>query len=410
MRLRRWTIAIGAATLMGVAGGIPRAGAQIPVGGWSSPNVEWLGNVTLSGTTGAVRGLKHGRYFYAEGFEAIEIFDISKPTAPQRVSRIPLQPHATLPGPVGMPNIPLDGIDTNGEVLITSASGTFGSQADALLVYDVRDKSAPRLLARVPGAGYYFTCVARCSWAYAASGEIIDLRDPSRPQIVDFWDRGLHFTLSPGDQNGSYSLTDITPDRLVTGSTPMYLLDVSRPTRPRVLAESDGSPHSRGWVTWPRFSANGIALTVSAPFMTARCELQDQFAGTSLDSALKTWDVSHWSRTGVITGLSEYRLQNGTYVDGDPAFSGAIPNAWACGTTGVDAHPRFLDGGLAVMSASSHGVKFLEVSRSGAIEEVGWFLPYLNDTFGAYWITDEIVYTVDWPRGIDILRFKASQQ
>jgi hypothetical protein len=46
------------------------------------------------------------------------------------------------------------------------------------------------------------------------------------------------------------------------------------------------------------------------------------------------------------------------------------------------------------------------VSDQGKVSEEGYFLPYRGDTSAAYWLTDEIVYAVDYERGIDILRYK----
>ena len=51
------------------------------------------------------------------------------------------------------------------------------------------------------------------------------------------------------------------------------------------------------------------------------------------------------------------------------------------------------------------GTRFLDVDAKGKIKEVGWFLPNGGGTSGAYWITDEIVYAVDYTRGIDVLRY-----
>ncbi len=52
-----------------------------------------------------------------------------------------------------------------------------------------------------------------------------------------------------------------------------------------------------------------------------------------------------------------------------------------------------------------HGTRFLDVSPEGKISEKGWFYPMGGSTSAAYWITDQIVYSVDYQRGIDILKF-----
>lgn len=50
-------------------------------------------------------------------------------------------------------------------------------------------------------------------------------------------------------------------------------------------------------------------------------------------------------------------------------------------------------------------MRFVEVDPKGAITEVGYFLPAGGSTIASYWITDDIVYSIDLVRGIDILRF-----
>lgn len=52
-----------------------------------------------------------------------------------------------------------------------------------------------------------------------------------------------------------------------------------------------------------------------------------------------------------------------------------------------------------------HGTRFLDVSSQGKIKEVGYFLPVGGSTSAAYWLNKEIVYSVDYNRGLDILRF-----
>jgi hypothetical protein len=53
-----------------------------------------------------------------------------------------------------------------------------------------------------------------------------------------------------------------------------------------------------------------------------------------------------------------------------------------------------------------HGTHFLRVAENGQIRRVGYFLPNAGSTSAAYWITRNIVYAVDYTRGIDILRYK----
>ncbi|HEX2195653.1 MAG TPA: hypothetical protein VHJ76_01905, partial [Actinomycetota bacterium] len=105
-------------------------------------------------------------------------------------------------------------------------------------------------------------------------------------------------------------------------------------------------------------------------------------------------------KTETFTMIDEYRMVNGTYVDGSPAV-----NAVGCSSHWLEAHPDFRNGGVVAAAFFEHGTRFVDVTPKGQLEEVGWFMPHGGSTGASYWITDEIVYSVDYTRGIDILRF-----
>ena len=73
--------------------------------------------------------------------------------------------------------------------------------------------------------------------------------------------------------------------------------------------------------------------------------------------------------------------------------------------TGSRSTPSFHNGGIIAAGFYDHGTRFLRVSDKGKVSEEGYFLPYRGDTSAAYWLTDEIVYSIDYERGIDILRY-----
>jgi hypothetical protein len=114
-----------------------------------------------------------------------------------------------------------------------------------------------------------------------------------------------------------------------------------------------------------------------------------------------TWDASKWRKTHTFTMIDEYRMINGTYVDGNPAV-----NQVGCSSHWHEAHPDFANGGIVAAAFFEHGTRFIDVSSKGKIKEVGWFMPAAGSTGAVYWINDEIVYAVDYNRGIDILRWK----
>ncbi len=386
----------------------PAAGrAQVPLGGFTSERVEWLANIPLSGMPTATGARLLGKYFYVRGAGNLEIYDVSKPTAPVRVGALDVAPPC--PDAVEDP-------DTNGKIfLFTSGcptSRSVGTFSGDLYVIDVRDKAQPRVISTLEGQGSHtYTCILDCNWAYGShNGNIVDLRNPRQPKLMkQSWSAQLSFFNPPGfyAAYNAHDLTEVAPGLLLTASTPMYLLDARKdPVRPTVLARSDGSPHSFGGTAWPNRGTNRIVLSWSEALQTPRCEMRDAGKGTSLDSAFKTWDASTWKRTGLLTGIDAYYIENGTYTDGEPIFSGGPPGIGGCSASWFDVHPDFdRKGGLVAHAASGHGTKFLQINERGRIRERGYFLPHGGNTVAAYWITDEIVYTTDAHRGIDILRF-----
>lgn len=406
-----------------------------PVGGWSSENVDWIGSAPFEGLPSAVDAVRKGDLFYVVGVEDIEILDISDPLAPLQISRIPRRWPAECEPVTGtrcwrntpvLPDTPFPkadfaGIDTNGEILLIAASSTVDPTGDpprVLHVYDVSDPTDPFFLAEVPRAQkenvweYEFRgwkCVRDCRWAYGVtSGQIIDLRDPAKPKWAGSWRRGLEFQGTSQGLFASRDITQVRPGILLTAGIPMMLLDARKnPARPRVLARSDGSPNSFGSAVMATRGKSSLILSSGEGYPKPEtCDEYEEKKGTYLDSAWKTWDASQWRLTGLFTGKDEFRLRNGNYVDGDPPVSGFHDGAWGCSAGFLDLHPGFSKNGFVTTGAFGNGTKILKVGTDGSIGQAGFFLPYgASSTLEAFWITDEIIYTLDVLRGVDILRF-----
>jgi hypothetical protein len=370
----------------------PVAAAGPSAGGFSSDNVEWIATVpTAAGTPEGGRLV--GKYFYSTANQqGLLIWDVSKPTDPQLVGRF-VSPH----------QFENEDVATNGKIALLTQAGdaAYSTQrlpVSSLVVLDVEDKTNPTEIAKVPGAGdHTYDCLLNCRWAWSPTGFVIDLRDPSKPIFHD--EKWTDVTPFAGYQIPTHDVTEVAPGIVLTASQPMLLLDARKdPVHPKLLARSDGSGHSGHNVIWPRRMEDNIVMSATEninPHCTA-----------NLGEALfKTWDASGWRRTHSIRPLDQWGPQNGTYADGDPAFSGG-PGWYGCSAHWFQEHPSFHNGGLVAGSFYGHGVKFLQISAQGKIKPVGYFLPHQGASSAAYWITDEIVYSVDLNRGIDILRFR----
>jgi LVIVD repeat len=366
-------VRVMASVVMALAGiGLGSASLGAPsAGGLSSDNVEYIGTVPLD-AGGATGARIVGKYLYVAGVKGFTIYDVSDPLAPAVVS-------TTVTGA----QFPNEDVDTNGSILLVSNEQLGGT----LQVWDVEDKAAPTKLAELSDArDHTFTCVLRCRWAYGARGSIVDLRDPSSPQVAGYW---------PGQIPGfGFDTTEVASGRVLTASRVIHYLDGRKdPARPKVVA-TGGTPDNRliHSLRWPRGGRDRFFLVQGESPFSQTC---DEGSG-----AFMTWDASQWRRTHSFTMIDEFRVDNGTFVDGNPPA-----NAAGCTTMWFQEHPRFHNGGWVAAAFFEHGTRFLSVGRDGRVREGGYFTPFGGETIAAYWRNDEIVYAIDITRGIDILRF-----
>lgn len=368
--------------------------AGVGPGGVTSDNVEWIRNVPVAAGS-AEGGRLHGSHFYVTvNGQGLLIFDVSTPEDPELVGRYSA-PHFW----------ENEDIATNGKIaLISQRSYPFtymGLQQFAdLSILNVEDKSDPQLIATIAGGGdHTYECLYGCKWAYGpVGGGIYDLRDPSHPVMLEQrW-----FDVLPED-TFVHDVTEVKPGLVLTASTPMYLLDVSRSiTKPRVVAGSEISTNSGHNVIWPRRGSDSMILTATE-YQHVRCETRDELTET----AFETWNASDWKRTHTFLSLGKWQVEgNGVYADGHPAVSGY----YGCSAHWFDPHPEFRNGGVVALAYYGHGVRFLDVNPTGSISEIGYFLGWGANTSAAYWITQDIVYTVDMQRGIDVLRVKGLER
>jgi hypothetical protein len=115
---------------------------------------------------------------------------------------------------------------------------------------------------------------------------------------------------------------------------------------------------------------------------------------------LSTWSMVNFDSGAPLEQLDTFFPQNGTEVEGDPPFNLA----------GCSGHWFTERNGLVTAAWFEHGVRFFDIDpATGDIEQVGYFQPVWTAVSAAHWVADaegaEYVYSVDYVRGIDILRF-----
>jgi len=342
-----------------MAFGAVAARAQAPA---ANGPIEFVRNVPFDVVSG-IGSDHHGDYLYLTGTRALSIYDVSKPDDPALVSHIPYGYE-----------FQNEDVSTNGRTLLISESlpGSF------LHVWDVSDPKLPIRTFSVPVAGdHTHTCVMDCSFSYGSEGTIVDLREGGLPQVVGNW---LDLVGKKGVD--THDIEEVRPGLAVVSTidTPFFLMDVSDPLKPRLIAEGD-HPAPDEWLfhsaRWPNEGKD--------PFLLMEAE-----AGTG---PVMTWKVG---------GTSE-----------KPTFQ--LIDSFTLGTTShwFDEHPKFDGGGLVVVGWYAEGARLLDVDPTGKITEIGYFkaqtglaVPPLGArTWAVYWISDDVMYSIDNNRGIDVLRY-----
>ncbi|MCA1711528.1 MAG: hypothetical protein LC789_07800 [Actinobacteria bacterium] len=349
-------------------------GQALPTPGFASDNVEWLGNVPLHADTAGAHLL--GGYLYVTSSHELTVYDIRTPETPVLLSTLPIPQ---------MPYFAEEDVDTNGKVLLI---GTLGS----LLVIDVRDKSRPTLVGTLQGGDEHtVTCVLDCTWAYGSYGEIVDLRDPAAPKLAGDW-----ATARKGGPGTQHDVTEVSPGIVVTSSETMWVLDARQdPAHPKVLATGaagDGRfVHAN---LWPRQGKDRLLLVGGETETVGTGDAcADKDAG-----AFMTWDTSGWQTSNKLRLLDSYRPATRT-----PTTGGALAYETYC-SHWFTPRPGWQDGGQVAVGWYEHGTRLLQVAKSGKIKEIGYFVPAATTASAAYWVSKDLLYVLDYQRGLDILR------
>jgi hypothetical protein len=369
----------------------------------SSDNVEYLGSIKqdVGLTTGAK--VVGDRLFVTSG-KNITIYDVSKPETPVTLGALKVN--------VAWEN---EEVPTNGKVLAV-ASDFYSAMPSCLMalaadgcvqLFDVRDPSNIHEVGSVPIANHTAECVLDCQWFYGRAGTIIDARgvlDGRAPTVAGNWIDELK--AQGVDSTSCHHVREIRPGVLLTACRPFSVITVNpqdapgaSPEHPKVLytGESDAFVHS---ARWPRNGHDKFVLIGGETNFTGQCngangELRTYSAEAVNNGSSKTF-------TGPIDHLQP--AGNGTYTDGKP-----VANHLGCSVHWFQEHPTWRNGGLLALSEYEDGVRFLQVKRDGTITEQGFFEALGGSSSSPKWApSGDVVYSLDYDRGIDIIRWKGS--
>jgi hypothetical protein len=367
----------------------------------SSDNVEYLGSIKqdVGLTTGAK--VVGDRLFVTSG-KNITAYDISKPESPVTLG--------TMHFNIAWEN---EEVPTNGKVLAV-ASDFYSAMPECMAAlavdgciqfFDVRDPANIKLVGSVPVANHTAECVLDCQWFYGRAGTIVDTRgilDGRPPTVAGNWIDELK--TQGVDSKSCHHIREIRPGVLLTACRPFSVITVNpedapgaSPVHPKVLytGESDAFVHS---ARWPRGGNDDLVLIGGETNFTGRCN--------GANGEFRTY-----SAEAVNDGKSDKfdgpigRLQpagNGTYTDGKP-----VANHLGCSVHWFQEHKTFKNGGLVALSEYEDGVRFLQVKKDGSITEQGFFAPLGGSSSSPKWApSGDVVYSLDYDRGIDIIRWK----
>jgi hypothetical protein len=386
LRTRLAAIALASAFVMSPAASVAEGDVIT-----KSKNFRLIDSVTLGGV--AVSGQAVGdTYFVSSWQTGLYSFDISNPKAPKQLDHMGADE-------IQIQSNENEDMTTNGKILLLSQFNRVDA-VNRLLVIDVRNPKNMKVIATLPGAGgHTLECLYRCKWAYGSSngsantGIIIDLRNPRKPKLLRrTWSEAMGGT-------SAHDVTEVRPGRVVTSSTPLFMLDVSDPTKPRVVARTNPwARHTGHNNIWPRGGRDRFLISASEGVNNGRCEMYGEDDGKTL----QIWDTRNWKTRG-LRPAGQYTLTNG---EGHPPVDAF--GVQGCSAHWAQAHPSFKNGGLVAMAAYSHGIRLLHVSGRGKPHEVGWFLKDIQGAIDLEWVTDRILYVIDDGGGVgavDIVKY-----
>lgn len=359
-------------------------GAQAGPGphGTTSDNVEHVAFIPFEvGSATGANFFSKGKddYMIVTGWKSFSIYDINDPAVPVQVAQKPF----------GF-KFENEDVATNGNIMLFSES----LPQNILHIWNIEDVTNPVEIATLTGAGNHTTsCILNCKWSYGSNGTITDLRDPANPKLMtEKWGDGA----TPPNNSG-HDVTEYANGLVMTSTNPIMILDARKdPLHPKVLAVAP--PTHEGFVhssLWPNGGKDRYAISGGET-----CCGGEQ-CGPETSAGITTWDTTGWNKVHSFKEADRWTAPNGTITDG-----GTIVNApFGCSSHWFTTHPKWDNGGVLAAGWYASGTRFLSVDAKGKIEQVGYFLPNAGSTSGAYWITNEIVYAVDYARGFDILRY-----
>jgi len=421
-----------------------------------SGNVEPLATIPLGKPIGA---RFRDDLMYVTGTDGVSIYDVSQPALPVSKGALPL------------PHFENEDVDMGGDILLVSNDPSEGvgilyvidvsnpslPRLRGALANDFIDDAGLVSLLTFgvveyplePGTGHTVSCVKPdCSWAYMAGTShgitIVDLRNPDQPRVAGKFKPDITGLATHDVQMDKQGLA------WIVGAEGTAAYDVTDPLKPRRVARSDENIKNSGQLgvpTIPVFEIGGdgenpidlihhnslrlgetggghqgtkVGGVRTRPFRqvpgkTYPAGGNSPFLGITEEDynrptckgagEFQTWGIGERARNGTlpVALLDRYQTELNALVEG---------RGWAPVTGLCSAHYFDYRDGIIAQGWYEEGTRFLDVRDPTDIKQVGYWVPTKGETWSVLFPptdpTGEIVYALDFARGIDVLRFDRS--
>lgn len=394
-------------------------------GGFMSPNVEYVGTIPLDspGVGGKVVQVGNQTRFFVTGLKGITIYDVTDPAVPRPLGHLPF-PHSQ--------NEDVE-VSADGSRLVIAADGSLllpvAPHSVGLHIFDTSDPKLITYLGSSPfvrrphdaiptdvqrRAEHTATCAdEKCEWIYGRTGTIYDATNPADIKLVGDWRPPEG---DPARPTQIHALIRDEAGLVSADSTPRLILDPREdPANPKVLAfgrheaeldtrlqHNSVRPRAAEWQPREPLAEDATEEEIAEYAKLRAGELlignseSNLNSGCSNAGGLSTWSMKDFDKGTALDQIESFRPFNGDWQDGNPAI-----NALGCSGHWFTERDNYVTAGW-----YEHGIRFFKIDpTNGDIQQVGFFQSVVTEASAAHWVNDEYVYTVDYARGIDILRF-----
>ncbi|MCW2779304.1 MAG: hypothetical protein JWN17_3029 [Frankiales bacterium] len=412
--MRRAVLALSVTTGLltaGVAYAVPPVVPSTPVTTpFKSANVTHVGTIPLDGVAVSMEVRKVGKQVraFVSGAGGLSIYDATDPKAPELLGHLPVY---------DWENEDIAVSKDGRTAVLTEFEGTV-----YLHVVDVSDPRLPHITGSiVPGGAHTVTCADdACHYLYGSEGQTYDISDRAHPKELPAAQSWGVLAGTPGKPLSGHNVHQDAQGYFISDTSPLVVFrQVDHdPLRLRrvttgAISKDTNYQHNNIRTRAEQYRPRPAGASLGGPLRDGELLLgegESNFTGTcdAGSGAFSTWSMAGFDRGVPMKQLDVLRPVSGTYANGDPAVNGlGCSGHWF---TERDAK----DGSVLVAAAwYEHGTRFLKVDpRTGTIRQVGFFQPVRGATSEAFLMpskTGDVVWSIDYHSGIDILTFDESK-